>query len=305
MKNLIYAVILITCMPILAVYSVDNDNMIKRNVLVVPFVNSSNDQDYNYLKETIIDAVKANLMNTNRFNLSNPVEINNMMRKMKIDNEKILEPSNAIKLAGLVKADIVVIGKYLAIDEKIMIQIQAIDVFTGETGIIMNEQGSLGINLLKLIDMVSKDLSIKMSLKFPEVDRTYFTEMTRIMNEKNRIKFNFTAQTASGMALCISGSLMLTSGLTLLIYDLTGYSVIKQADYDNYKITFAQVDFQRSLDSYNVFIGMFVAGVILSSSGLIMAAISIPLLVYKKKIAKVSMNLGFYPEFGLSISYKL
>ena len=302
-KNIVFLIFLLIS---LNVFSNDAGNvLIKRNVLVIPFVNSNNDQKYDFLKDAISDAIKANLMNTNQFNLSNPLEIDKKISEMGFYKEKILEPANAIAIAKSLKSDVVVVGKFIAIDDKVMIQIQAIDVFTEEIVIVTNQSGSLGINLLKLIDNVSKNLSVKMAEKFPKVDRSYFTEMRKIMNEndkRNKIKFNLTPVNYAGIGLCAGGITLLLSGISMLIYDFAGYSTVLQGYKDNYTRT--KTDFDGYESSYNIFIGLFISSVVLSSVGFIMAIVSIPLIIYKKKNKEFSLSLEFSPDPGLFLSCK-
>ena len=281
-----------------------NDNvLIKRNVLVLPFVNSNNNADYIFLNDTIPDAIKANLLNTNKFNLSDSPDI----RKNKIDQGikeiNIFESAEAVKIAKALKADVVVTGKFIIIDEKIMINIQAIDVFTDETVILLNQSGNLGINLLSMIDDISKDLSLKMSDKFPLVDRSYFTEMTKLINNKKPINFTINTSTSAGIGLSVSGSCLFLGGLTLLTYDLTGYSTILLNYKNNYYNT--GNGFEEFNNSYNIFIGLFISGVVLMPLGIIMVIISIPLFVYKNKTKKITLKVEFYQKANLSLNFQL
>jgi TolB-like protein len=294
------------------IFPSDNSNdkiLIKRNVLILPFINSNNNHDYDFLKDTIIDAIKANLMNTNQFNLSNPLELDKKIKELGFIDEKMLEPSNAIEISRNLQSDVVVVGKFLAIDDRIMIQIQAIDVFTGEIVVAINKTDNLGINLLKLIDDISKDLAAKMAEKFTQVDRSYFTEMTKILNKKNekntkvnKIKFNLTSINKAGIGICTGGGIILLAGLSILTYDLAGYSNTLRNYKSNYKNTITGFDDYNN--SYNVFIGLFCSGITISSIGLLMGIASIPLLIYKKKTAVLSFNLEFNDNIDFIFTYK-
>jgi TolB-like protein len=299
-------------MTIIKVFSYDNTNdndLIKRNVLILPFLNSNKNQDYDFLKDTIIDALKANLINTNQFNLSNPLQIDMKIKGLGYYDEKILEPSNAVEIAKSLESDVVVVGKFITVDEKIMIQIQAIDVFTGEIVIVINKTDDLGINLLKLIDDVSKDISNKMAEKFPKVDRSYFAEMTKLLDKKNekkekiiKTKYNITMTNKIGIGLCTSGGGLFLSGSSILIYDLVGYSSTLRGYKENYEKT--KTGFDDYNNSYNIFIGLFCSGIALSSTGLIMTLISIPLIVYQKKEKLLSFNFEYDNCLEFIISYK-
>ena len=291
-------------------YEVSSDvNLIKRNVIILPFINSNKDAEYDYLKDVIRDAIKTNLLITDQFNITNPLQINKKIIEMGYKEDDMMEPSIAIDISKSFESDVVVIGKYLTIERKIMIQIDALDVFTGETVVSINKADNLGINLLILIDEVSKDLSDKMVLKFPRVDRSYFSEMMNLIEKERKIKENtgniygLNSFNISGIGLCITGSALFIAGISILSYDLAGYSDTLRYYkniYDNTGSGYNDYD-----NSYNIFVGLFCSGVVSAASGLIMSCISIPLLLYKKKNNKISLNFEINNRIHIIFSYKL
>jgi hypothetical protein len=89
-------------------------DLIKRNVLIVPFRNVNQRVADDYLKDMIADAIKANLLKTGQFNLASPLAITDTIAAFAVDPERADEPDNAIKIARAVKADVVVTGRYAA-----------------------------------------------------------------------------------------------------------------------------------------------------------------------------------------------
>jgi hypothetical protein len=141
-----------------------------------------------------------------------------------------------------------------------------------------------------------------MSEKFPEIDRTYFNEMTELLDKKKRIKFVFSAQNKAGIALCVSGGISLSAGLAVIIYDLAGYYQMVRSNYDNYSsgVPRSQGMYDIYKNSFYTSISMFVVGMILSSTGLIMIITGLPLIIYKKKEKKMSITLGLFPGPGIN-----
>jgi len=312
MKKILIIICFLTTLFIHSIEKKNNQNqknqeLIKRTVLILPFLNNNNIEKYDFLSNTIMDALRANLINTGEFNLSNPVKLNEEIEKIGFSKENMVKLPNALSIAKYLESDIVVTGKYIVIEEKIMIQFEAIDVFTGEYALINSVTGELGINLLKLIDDISKDMANKMALKFPKVERSYFIEMSKIFNKENNknnnVKINFSVTNKIGLGLTISGGVFILSGLTLLIYDLTGYSNILKNNinyYENNKISYKEYN-----NSYYTFIGLFCSGIVVSAIGLIFTATGIPLIIYENKNKQISINFDIQNSIKIYMRFKI
>ncbi len=287
-----------------------NTPLIKRTIAIVPFNNQNNTEKYNYLSDTIRDALKAKLLKTNIFNLTSFSSINNEIKKLEIPKELITDEENAKRIALKAKADVVVIGKYLIIEDNIMIQLDAIDIFTGITVESSNMKSELGLEIFNMIDEITNEMTGKMSVKLKMVNKTYFDEMMKILREKHKFENEkkLLAQNKTGIGLTASGSGLLLIGLPIFIYDLAGYTDILMKNQRSYESTNTDKDYDRYQVSYNIFLGLFCSGIILSVTGIVFLSVGIPLIFFKSKTTKnkISMNIEFdYSKIDLYIKFKL
>jgi len=284
---------------------ISTEEFVKRTVLILPFINKNKVEKYDYLSDTLMDALKANLMNTGQFNLSNPVQLDINLNKLGITEANILKPSKTIDIARKLSSDVVLSGKYIIIDDKIMIQVQAVDVFTGDIVIIENSTSQLGINLLILIDELSKNLTKKLVEKLPMVKKTYFKEMSQVIKDRWALnsQINMTTLNKTGLGLICGGSALFLIGLPFLFYDIVYYSNTLINNKIHYEKT--NEGFDEFNNSYKIFVGIFAAGIAVSSLGLIAGITGVPLLIYKDKNKKLTINFNCSDNIKLFISFKL
>ena len=238
-----------------------------------------------------MNALKANLIKTDKFNIKNSAQIEKIIEEKSYKNENIIKKYNAVKFAKELEADIVVIGTYIIFEDKIMVQVEAIDVFSSRTVAITNMEGEIGIDLLRIIDESSQDITEKM--------------LKNINNEKfirTKKDSKYTIAKNSGIAISITGSGLLLTGSALLIYDLAGYSNTLLSYKNNYENT--HEDFDMYLSSYKIFIGLFIGSIATLSTGVVLIGIGIPLIIINNKKEKLSLNLEVSNEINLVLSYK-
>ena len=72
--------------------------------------------------------------------------------------------------------NVVVIGRYIILENKILVQIEAIDVFTKEVVAITNIEGNLGVDQFRIIDNSSNDMTNKMIKEFPVLEKSNYDQ---------------------------------------------------------------------------------------------------------------------------------
>ncbi len=281
----------------LCVYGQQNEkkNLLKRTVLMLPFVNINKVSKYDYLAGTISDALKSELLKTGNFQFIGRADADDMMKKMKLAEENLSDEKNIYELSSRLKADVIVTGKYMIIDDKIMIQIEALDVFTKQSAALSTTNGELGLDLFRAIDDSAKDMSGKMADKLKPVDKTYFEQMNSILKKEARLKIEkiFTPTLRSGIILTAVGGGLMTFGLPVFIYDLAGYSSTVTAKQNSNPRT--DLGYRDYLNASYTYIALFASSLSSACLGLVLMAVGIPLIVYdlKKKDKKVSLDAGF------------
>jgi len=270
-----------------------NKEEIKRTVLILPFLNKNGIKKYDYLGDSLMKALKAGLIETNKFILVNSIDVENKIKNFNLSSNSVIESRNAVKIAKKIDANVVIVGSYIIFNNKILVQIEAIDVFTKKIVAITNMEGDLGIDLLRIIDDSSKDITSKMLKGFPLLKKSDFNQLiSGNKNESIRI---------SGIILtCIGGTLFLV-GTPILIYDLLGYSSILMTYKKDYEENMD--NFEVYNNSYITFMSLFISSIATMSLGVILTAIGIPLLVIKFN-KKISLNIELENNANFFISYK-
>ncbi|MBN2544388.1 MAG: hypothetical protein JXB50_01240 [Spirochaetes bacterium] len=284
---------------------------IKRTIAILPVVNQNNAAEYNYLNYTIRDALKAQLLHTEQFLFSGFSDIDNELTKMNIKDRAMIGEENAKAIALKVKADVVVTGKFVVIADKIMIQMDAYDIFINQSVASSSIRGDVGLDIFRIVDDVSINMADKMSKKLTMVDKTYFDEMLKTQEDfikkkrklERQMSFRLSKINTAGLALTVTGGTFLASGIVLLVYDL-GFYMDKVKEYHDYGITDSS-EYNTYQDAYRTFIALFSIGVTSLVLGVISTAVGIPLLVYKDKKKKVSLNIAYNNGINVAFRFKL
>ncbi|MBN2546781.1 MAG: hypothetical protein JXB50_13355, partial [Spirochaetes bacterium] len=204
--------------------------------------------------------------------------------------------------AQKLKADIVIIGKYVIIEDKIMIQLNAIDVFTGVTAISIVVNGDTGLDIFKLVDESTVNMTNELTKKFQQVKKTYFTEMTKAIKKERMMNF-FTPRVRTGFVLSVTGSTLFISGIVLLVYHFATYNTMPAVKFNNNDISYVGYDDYRA--SYYTNIALFCLGVIGTSIGGILTSIGIPLIAYKKKVGDKELYFKLYSYLKFEFCLKM
>jgi len=287
------------------------DEKIKRTIAILPIANQNNVAEYNYLVYTIRDALKAQLLQTDQFLFSSFSEIDNELTRMNIKDQAMIGEENAKAVALKVKADVVVIGKFVVIADKIMIQMEAFDIFINQSVASASIRGEIGLDIFRIVDDVSVSMADKMAKKLTMVEKTYFDEMLKTQEEfirkkrklERQLSFRLTKMNTAGLALTVTGGVLIASGIVLIVYDL-GFYMDKVKEYHEYGITDSS-QYDEYLTVYKTHIALFSAGLTSLILGVVTAAAGIPLLIYKDKNKKVSLDLFYNKGVNAAFCFML
>ena len=135
-----------------------------RSILVVDFVNQQKIKDFQYLATTIASSMSdsiATSRNTTSETLENltgqPAASNTKLKGINLyDNE------TAVKLGYEAKADIVIIGNYVVMDKKILVQCRAVDVKRSTVLASKARYWEISSNIFTDISKLSDDMRIEL-----------------------------------------------------------------------------------------------------------------------------------------------
>jgi|GEM_PF-3949382 len=163
-------------------FNEENNELIKRTVMIIPFYNINNVSDYDYLNGMIRDALRTELLNTDQFLFTDFSLVDKEIKKYNLNN--IIDEKKIKDLAWKLKADVAVIGKYAIIEDEIMINVTVIDIFKNQAVASSNIKGNLGIDVFRIIDQSAKDITTKMKKNIKMVNKSYFDEMMKLRNNE-------------------------------------------------------------------------------------------------------------------------
>lgn len=309
--NLLKKILITFIFSLLLFYTLYSENelnhkkdLIKRTIAIIPFLNKNNVEKYSYLSDTIRNALKTKLLNLDQFQFINFNDIDTKTADLGYTKESSLEEINAKNIALKLKADVFITGFYIIIEEKIMIQIDAYDIFENKTIASSNVKGEVGLDIFRLVDEITLDMSEKLSKKLPKVDKTYFDEMIKVIKEERKFNFkeNFTIQKKVGLGLTIGGGTLLLSGLPILIYDLAAYTdIVKDNLYYNPRTDSGYEDYTKS---YYTYTGLLAVSIVCISTGTILLGVGIPLLSVKFK-KKENISFNFEEDDGICLFFRV
>lgn len=282
-----------------------SSDFIKRTILIMPFLNTNNVVEYDYLGDILNDTLKSELLRTNLFNFTVPSQADKKIKESGLTKESLVKIENAKSLALKLQADVFVIGKYVIIEKEIMIIIQAYDIFTGQIAVSTNIKGGLGIDLFRVIEEASKDMADKMAQKLQMVKKSYFTEMSKLIRKEKmaQLKERFTPTMKAGIGVTSVGGALFLIGIPILIYDLAGYSsILKENLYNNPRTEEGYTDYVSA--SYTS-IGLFVSSIVLMGLGATGLAVGIPLIVYDYRKTKTNLSLAVEVDSNINIVFCL
>lgn len=147
-----------------------SDSGVPRSVLIIPFYNMTpRKSEFGFLSEALRDSITSRLQNLDQFYFVNALEITNAMKKMGFEPDSMNELNNALRLASQLKADILVVGKFYILENKVMISTRSYDMVDFQD-VVSSVEGNSGVDIFVLVDAISSDMARKMQEKYPKME---------------------------------------------------------------------------------------------------------------------------------------
>lgn len=141
---------------------------VPRKVLLPDFVNQANDKNSSYLAVSVPEALLDSLKSTGKFYLLPRSEsaAEDPNKVTVLWNEK-----TAQERGSAVGADVVVIGNFVTVGNRVQIQAKAIDVITGQIAVAKTVNGKLDASIFDLIQKLSNEMSSAMAEVLPPIPK--------------------------------------------------------------------------------------------------------------------------------------
>ena len=144
-----------------------NNALIKRKVLILDFVNTQNSENYTYLEKSIPDAFLDPLDKTKSFELLSRSLWKKLRKKHRFHKNDANDEEKAIKAGMYAPSDVVVIGSFAVIGNKIQINSRAIELSSKRVIVSRSVTSKLTGNLFGAITKLSNNMAKEMKKKLP------------------------------------------------------------------------------------------------------------------------------------------
>lgn len=157
----------------------EGSDLVKRTILILPAYNINKDPANNNLVTAIRDALRAKLIAKNMFNIIDFSTIDRQFKELGYNEEDCINEDKMIILAKNLNADVVLISKFLAIGDNILITTFAVDIFLGQATVSSFIDGELGIEVFRYVNNITNEMADKMAVKFTALDRGKLNELLK------------------------------------------------------------------------------------------------------------------------------
>ncbi|MCS6985283.1 MAG: hypothetical protein NZM25_09200 [Leptospiraceae bacterium] len=144
----------------------------QKSVYIIPFVNQNHDKTSQYLSVSIPEALLGALKQTGRFRLVNPLSLLGQEVHDELFYQDLLEPTfhenEAVRRAGLVGANIVVIGLFVTQGERVQIQAKALESTTAKILVSRTTTAVLDNSIFDVIERLAQAMSQDMVRQAPK-----------------------------------------------------------------------------------------------------------------------------------------
>lgn len=166
------------------------DILIKRRVIILNFVNLSENEDYDYLSTAMPDSILTALVRTDNFILMHRDDAWVVMDDYGIDTRDLLSEDNALFICEKVDADIVVMGSFTIEDNTLWVNSKALGLRSGQIRAIYEGTANFsGAEIFDAIDNVSSQLAANMAENIPpEPQIVRYVETERVVVEEKIVE---------------------------------------------------------------------------------------------------------------------
>ena len=134
----------------------------KTVIAVVDFRNTGNDESYDYLENTIPEAIITYLAKNGNIEIVERSRLVDASKEMELGMSGILDEQTAVKVGLAVGANAILVGSFVSIGNVIRINARLIDVKTSR--IIKAEivQGGVGVEIFNLMDEMARSIEAQL-----------------------------------------------------------------------------------------------------------------------------------------------
>ncbi|MBX3723344.1 MAG: hypothetical protein KF713_15980 [Turneriella sp.] len=132
-----------------------------RRILVVDFVNQKHDAATNFLIQSIPNAFMKPLEKTHAFEILDPQKGRTVVEALEIAADELYDIETAVRLGKAANAEIVIIGNFIVMQNRIQIQAQAIDVASGRVRVSDSEVATADSRIFESINALTERMSEK------------------------------------------------------------------------------------------------------------------------------------------------
>ena len=131
-------------------------------IAVVDFRNTGNDESYNYLENTIPEAIITYLAKAGNIEIVERSRLKDALKEMELGMSGIMDEQTAVEVGKAVGANAILVGSFVSIGDVIRINARLIDVKTSR--IIKAEivQGGVGIEIFNLMDEMARSIEAQL-----------------------------------------------------------------------------------------------------------------------------------------------
>lgn len=142
----------------------------KRRVMLMVFINESQDTNKEYLGVSVADAFSAPLNRTGNFVILNRDSVGRYMKAMSIPHDDIFKVENATRLGKAIGADVVVVGKFSGGADFVLVEARAVDVQAGLVSVEDSEQIKTNATMFTAINRLAERMSGPMAEKMKPLE---------------------------------------------------------------------------------------------------------------------------------------
>lgn len=141
----------------------------KNTLAILPFENLSGDKNIDWMGGGIADVMAMKLGKLEKLNIIDRVQVENVWKDIK--KSEYIDKDSALKIAGMVGADRVIMGAFQKIDDNIRITVRLINV---SDGAVMGTADATNkySNLFALEDAIALDVTEKLNIRITDAERT-------------------------------------------------------------------------------------------------------------------------------------
>lgn len=140
-------------------------------IAVVDFRNTGNDKSYDYLENTIPEAIITNLAKGGNVEIVERSRLTEALKEMELGMTGIIDERTAIEVGKAVGANAILLGSFVSIGDVIRINARLIDVETSRIIKAETVQGGVGEEIFSLMDEMARSIEAQLIGETEQVEQ--------------------------------------------------------------------------------------------------------------------------------------